>query len=368
MNNIVDDKYFESYFDLNVHELMLKDKPRTLAYKDAIEKNASDFKDKVILDVGSGTGILSMFAAKAGAKKVYAVEGSLMAIYCKQLVEANNLDSIITVIHKRLEDIEQEIPEKVDIIISEWMGFYLFHESMLDSVIYARDKYLKPNGIMFPSRADLFMTPVNLDSFYKKKINFWNDVYGFDFSLLSETAFDIINTAPLTDTLEPSQKILKENNIRQFNFNTITIEELADIVIDDIEFNYNIENPRAIHGFGIWFICYFDGTTTTVELSTSPDDPETHWKQTTILMPQGGIQLQGGEVMKCRLQMTQDIENKRRYELSLDFPDSDDEQDDDQDHEDEDTLETTNSHEYDSTCECLQCSIITQLSSQSSPQ
>ena len=67
----VDTTYFASYEDLSVHELMLKDRPRTEAYRDFILKNKALFKGKVVVDVGAGTGILSMFAAQAGAKKVY---------------------------------------------------------------------------------------------------------------------------------------------------------------------------------------------------------------------------------------------------------------------------------------------------------
>ena len=64
------DEYFKSYGDISVHELMLRDKPRTAAYQKFIQQNALLFKDKVVLDVGSGTGILSLFAASAGAKQV----------------------------------------------------------------------------------------------------------------------------------------------------------------------------------------------------------------------------------------------------------------------------------------------------------
>jgi len=66
--------YFNSYSNLNIHEEMLKDSVRTLTYKNAIMNNAHIFKDKVVMDVGCGTGILSIFAAKAGAKHVYAVD------------------------------------------------------------------------------------------------------------------------------------------------------------------------------------------------------------------------------------------------------------------------------------------------------
>lgn len=91
----------------------------------------SDFIYEFILnfiDVGAGTGILSLFAAKyGGAKKVYAVEASPMANFTKLFVEHNGLQDVIEVIHGRVEEIVLPV-EKVDIIISEWMGFYLLHE------------------------------------------------------------------------------------------------------------------------------------------------------------------------------------------------------------------------------------------------
>ena len=129
----VDDDYFDAYADLSTHELMLRDGPRMAAYHDAIMRNRETIRGKVVLDVGCGTGILSMIAAKAGAKAVYAVEASNMAAHAVTLVKHNGLSEIVTVIHARMED--AELPEKVDVIISEWMGFYLLHESMLGSVL-----------------------------------------------------------------------------------------------------------------------------------------------------------------------------------------------------------------------------------------
>lgn len=66
----------------------------------------------------------------------------------------------LQVIHSRIEDVTSaQIPEKVDIIVSEWMGFYLLHEGMLDSVIIARDRFLKTNGLIFPEAATIYVTP-----------------------------------------------------------------------------------------------------------------------------------------------------------------------------------------------------------------
>jgi predicted RNA methylase len=77
---------------------MMQDNIRTQLYRDAIEGNESNFKDKVVMDVGCGSGILSMFAARAGAKKVYAIEASNMAQHAKKLTAHNGFSSVIEVI------------------------------------------------------------------------------------------------------------------------------------------------------------------------------------------------------------------------------------------------------------------------------
>ena len=77
---------------------MLKDEVRTRAYMNAIERNTHLFKDKIVLDVGCGTGILSLFSARAGARKVYAVDMSDIAQQARQIVEDNGFSDRITVI------------------------------------------------------------------------------------------------------------------------------------------------------------------------------------------------------------------------------------------------------------------------------
>lgn len=76
---------------------MLEDEPRTIAYKNAILNNKEYFKDKVVMDVGCGTGILSIFCAQAGAKKVFAVEASNLANLAKEIVKENKFENVIEV-------------------------------------------------------------------------------------------------------------------------------------------------------------------------------------------------------------------------------------------------------------------------------
>ena len=126
------DYYYGSYSSFHIHEEMLKDTVRTRTYQRAIMDNPNDFKDKIVLDIGAGTGILSIFAARAGAKHVYAIEFAEIAIFAQEIVRKNGLQDKITVIKGKMEEVELPVPQ-VDIIISEWMGYFLLYESMLDS-------------------------------------------------------------------------------------------------------------------------------------------------------------------------------------------------------------------------------------------
>ena len=112
--------YFCAYASLLHQKDMLEDEVRMDAYHDAILGNADNFKDKVVLDVGCGTGVLALFAAKAGARKVYAVEATRAADFARILVKGNKVEDVITVIQSTVEEVE--LPEKVDVIVSEFLG------------------------------------------------------------------------------------------------------------------------------------------------------------------------------------------------------------------------------------------------------
>jgi protein arginine N-methyltransferase 1 len=125
-----------SYGYLYHQKDMLQDRGRMDAYRTAILGNESCFKGKTVLDVGTGSGVLAIWAGMAGARKVYAIEATSMAQHARRLVAANGLQDVVVVLEGYMEKIE--LPEKVDIIISEWMGYFLLREAMFDSVLAAR--------------------------------------------------------------------------------------------------------------------------------------------------------------------------------------------------------------------------------------
>ena len=206
------DYYFNSYSSHHIHEEMLKDRSRTLAYQNAIEANPIDFKDKIVLDIGCGTGILSMFAARAGAKHVYAVDNAEIALFAREIVKNNGFADKITVYKGKVEEIDFPFKEgEVDIIISEWMGYFLLYESMLDCVLWARDKFLnKQTGKMLPDRATMHIAAIEDSDFMGEKKQFWSDVYGVDMSIMSRGVFKdpMVDTVPTDNIMSDSCKIL----------------------------------------------------------------------------------------------------------------------------------------------------------------
>uniref|UniRef100_A0A671YUC7 type I protein arginine methyltransferase n=1 Tax=Sparus aurata TaxID=8175 RepID=A0A671YUC7_SPAAU len=269
------DYYFDSYAHFGIHEEMLKDEVRTLTYRNSMYHNKHVFKDKIVLDVGSGTGILSMFAAKAGAKHVYGIECSSISEYSERIIKSNHLDSVITIFKGKVEEVELPV-EKVDIIISEWMGYCLFYESMLNTVIFARDKWLKPGGLMFPDRASLYVVAIEDRQYKDFKIHWWENVYGFDMTCIRNVAMK----EPLVDVVDPKQVVTNSCLIKEVDIYTVKTEDLTFTSA----FCLQIQRNDYIHALVTYFHIEFTKCHKKTGFSTAPDAPYTHWKQTVFYL------------------------------------------------------------------------------------
>lgn len=113
--------------------------------------------------------VLPRFAVKAGAKHVIGVDMSTIVFKAREIVKVNGMEDKITLIQGKMEEIELPFP-KVDIIISEWMGYFLLYESMLDTVLYARDRYLNKDGLIFPDKATIFVAGIEDGDYKDEKI------------------------------------------------------------------------------------------------------------------------------------------------------------------------------------------------------
>ncbi|KAI8986156.1 S-adenosyl-L-methionine-dependent methyltransferase [Trametes punicea] len=251
-----DSHYFQSYAENDIHAVMIQDKVRTATYAKFILSNPDVFRDAIVMDVGCGTGILSLFAAKAGAKRVFAIDASDIAEKAAQIVKDNELDNVITVIRGKVEDIK--LPEgydHVDIIVSEWMGYALLYESMLDSVLHARDRFLKPDGgVMAPSQCKMMFALCEAGELFKERIGFWSDVYGFDLSAMAKDVYD----EAVVDVVGSETVLSEPVVVKDLYLGTITSKQL------DFSTPFTLvsiaERRTKIHAFVLYFDVFFTHT------------------------------------------------------------------------------------------------------------
>jgi SAM-dependent methyltransferase len=264
-----DSGYFYGYSQRYIHEVMLKDTHRTESYRDAIfgefkplvsipEPTAESerlFKDKIVMDVGCGTGILSLFAAKSGAKRVIGVDAAEIAYKAREIVRVNGFSDRIDIIHGKIEEIS--LPpgiDKVDMIVSEWMGYFLLYESMLPSVIFARNKWLRSppkaeqtreeaTGV-YPDIASMFISGIcepstdNENSLLNPDSSeaFWSNVYGF-------------NMRPMLNSKENGEYgsyFEKDARFRGYQVETIRPAQVMTSTFKFIEFDCNYVESKDL--------------------------------------------------------------------------------------------------------------------------
>ncbi|NP_001090360.1 protein arginine methyltransferase 3 S homeolog [Xenopus laevis] len=303
-----DGVYFSSYGHFGIHEDMLKDTVRTESYRDFIYQNPHIFKDKTVLDVGCGTGILSMFAAKAGAKRVIGVDQSDIIYQAMDIVRLNGLEDTISLVKGRIEDVDLPV-EKVDIIISEWMGYFLLFESMLDSVICARDKYLSEDGAVYPDACTISLVALCDETRHTGKIAFWDNVYGFNMSCMKKS---VIPEA-VVEVINPETQISEPYTIKNIDCQTTTIKDL-DFASD---FSLSVTRDASCTALGGYFDVSFEkNCQRVVSFSTSPSCAKTHWKQTVFLLEKP-IPAKAGDMLKGRITVRKNRKDPRSLIITL---------------------------------------------------
>jgi protein arginine N-methyltransferase 1 len=376
--------YFCSYAQLYHQKQMLADHNRMAAYHSAILGNQDVFRDKVVMDIGTGSGILAVWAAQAGARKVYAIEYTDMAKHAEKVMKANNVDHIVTVIQSAVEDVKLPMEQDnleveagdneegsqrcVDIIVSEWMGYFLLRESMTDSVVRARDQFLKrTTGLMLPSHTTMYIAPVvdeeerkASQNEYAAGMSDWRDfqqttsqVYGVNMEVL-EKDFDreqkeyYLLSSRWTE-LSTDQMLAEPKMIKSFDMHTCTVDDVRGVTEhdNDAEFDFDVCGTTfqgPISGIAGWFTADFKSRTDSAGadtapkmlhpsfLSTGPENGYTHWGQQTFHFL-NSIPLLKGETTRLqgRLEMMRQKENARLYNCKIAYTTSRRRSDEDKD-------------------------------------
>lgn len=172
-----------------IHIRMLDDSVRTGFFLQAIKEVVQP--GDVVVDLGTGTGVLAVAAAKAGAKKVYAIESTAIADAAELLIQANGCADRVELIRGLSTTVT--LPERADVIVSEIIGNDPFDEHILPYMRDACARFLKPGGRILPQGLAVHLTPAKTDAdfcsehlFTAESAAWWNKLYGFQFEALQE--------------------------------------------------------------------------------------------------------------------------------------------------------------------------------------
>jgi SAM-dependent methyltransferase len=174
------------------HARMLHDDRRTSDYIAALREAMRP--EDIVLDIGTGSGVLAIAAARAGARHVYAVEASDIADVAERVFAANGVQDQVTLIRGWSRDIE--LPERADLLVAEVIGNEPFEEEILETTLDARRRLLKPGARLIPHTLELVARPLRIPdadarqrAIGRRAVERWRHLYGIEFQPLLDAAF-----------------------------------------------------------------------------------------------------------------------------------------------------------------------------------
>jgi protein arginine N-methyltransferase 1 len=272
-------------YSLGGYGRLIADRGRTDAYAHALE--AIIRPGSTVLDLGSGTGVFALLAAKFGARKVYAIESSDFIEVARELAAANGFADKIEFIQGYSTEID--LPEKVDVIVSDIRGVSPLFAGSAHSLIDARERFLAVGGVMIPACDTIFANLVNAPEQYEEITKPWSaDLYGLDSSPARRYALNLYDKARFT----ASNFVAEPQRWVTLDYRRINEPSAAG------QLCWTIEKVGLAHGLAVWFDCE---TYQGAGFSNSPASAERHLYGQQFFPFLAPISLQSGDRVEVGL-------------------------------------------------------------------
>lgn len=276
------------YDQLHLHRLMLRDVVRDQAFRDSLR--ACLKPDSVVLDVGAGTGFLSLLAAQAGARKVYAVEPTGMAQVMRDNIAANEFGNRIEVLQGRIEDVP--VKEKVDVVVFEWLGASGNDENMYRHMLLARDRWLKPDGVLIPGNVTTWMVPAHDELLSQEREFFMKKPFALNLEPVWQATSGELFYARhhvKKSHLLAAPSALWTHDVRRDSWERANQKYQADPA-------FLVTKAGIFNCLASWFTADMPGT---VPLTNAPNAADTHWGR--VIFPcHGEYQVRAGDQIEVR--------------------------------------------------------------------
>lgn len=271
---------------IEYHRTLIADRVRNQAFHDALA--AVIRRDEtVVADIGAGTGLIGLMAARLGAREVFMYEAAEVAGVAAAVLKANRGKRCQLIPGHSTEMVD---PPLADVVVSETLGNYAFEENIIDTLADARRRHLKDGGVMIPARVRQYAVPVVSDRFYRE-LTAWDDVgFGLDLSVARTMSLNNVYVRSFKpDDLLGAGEAAKVWDTVVLGSDTRSRRKG--------EVSWKVDRATTAYGFAYWWEAELSERIT---LSTAPSAPRTHWEQLyfPLLAP---ISLKAGESLLATL-------------------------------------------------------------------